>query len=547
MKKIFYYIIISVLVGIGIVSYWVYGKYFEDKQPNILEISVQQGSVDETIRARGFVSAKKEFDLEFPFSGTVDEIFVEAGDKVKSGDLLMQLDLTDINLELARFNAKLDQANASLEKLIRGPIDEDINILETKVISAKQALLDAEITLENASDKANIDLDNLYGDVFDIVNDAYTKADDAVNKQISDIFSESTVNNFKLTFNVKDQLLKNKVEQDRLAVKNNINYMRFQVKSFDNNDDKYKVLTEFESNLKIVREFLSDLSRAVDSSTGLNSTTSNNYKGLINTGRVNMNTAISSINNQIQLIDSQKVINQNNLFALEAKVNDFKSVLKLAENNLSLKKAGARSEDLEIARAKIVEINSQIAIIKQKIKKSSLYAPGDSVITKVWVEEGEIFRPGLTAVSLSTLGNKIEANISELEIGKIKEFNGNDVLIEFDAFPGRQIKGKIVFIDPKEQIIDNDKYYRIDVYMEPHDEELRSGMSADLVIKVSSKDDVLKIPEFAVDKKEGGAFVNLLKDGQVLEIKVELGIVDGEYVEVLSGLKKSDIIAVIAD
>ena len=90
MKKITYYLILIIVLGSLVISFWTYKRYFEKEKPNILNFTVEVGNINEVVRARGEVVAQKEFDLEFPFSGTIKNIFVKEGQKVKSSDALLK-------------------------------------------------------------------------------------------------------------------------------------------------------------------------------------------------------------------------------------------------------------------------------------------------------------------------------------------------------------------------------------------------------------------------------------------------------------------------
>ena len=148
---------------------------------------------------------------------------------------------------------------------------------------------------------------------------------------------------------------------------------------------------------------------------------------------------------------------------------------------------------------------------------------------------------------MGTSGFKIQTDISELEIVKIKEKEGNFVIAKLDAFSDTEIKGKVFSIEPKEIVKDGDKYYRVNISIEQNNLEIRSGMSADLSIFVSSKDNVLKIPELAVVKKEGKNFVNVLEGKEQKEVEIKTGISDGEFIEITEGLTEGQTVVVSAE
>lgn len=522
MRKISYYLIFIVIAGSALIAFWVYQKYFEEEGPAPLFFTVERGGIREVIKVRGQVVAQKDFDLEFSFSGIVEEVFVKEGQEVYQGKPLVKLETTDFELERAQLEALLAQKRANLDKLIAGPTGEDINVAEVKVANAETALEDA---------KKNF-IDRLY--------DAFTKADDAIRNKVDQFISSPRSSSPQLNLpSGSDAQLESDIEWQRLLLENKLSAWKLSVAALTTFSDFSSFLEEAKTNLDDVRGFLDKVSLLLSiTSAGatLSQTTLDGYRTDVSTARTNVNTAIV------------------NLTAAEEKLRTAESNLALAQKELSFKRAGTRSEDIEIAEAQVEETKSQIAATEEKIRKSTLYAPAAAKIVKVWFEEQELFRPGQAVISLSTSGHKIRADVSELEIGKIREVDSNDVLIKLDAFPGQEFKGRVVSVEPREIVKEGDKYYRVNVYLERHEEKVRSGMSADLDILISSKENILKIPELATYQKDGKKFVKVLEDKATVtrqvrykEVEIETGISDGEAIEIIKGLSEGQIIAVFAD
>ncbi len=515
MRKISYYLLLMVAMGGFLASFWVYQKYFKIAEPKILQFKVERGNLQEAVRVRGEVVAEKDFDLEFPFSGTVEKVFVSEGQQVNQGFPLIKLETIDFDLEVRRLNAVLGQRQANLTKLLTGATSEDIDISKTKVENAKTALTNAR---KNLLDK---------------LNDAYTKADDAVRNQTDQFFSNPRSANPSLNLISITGQLRTDLESERVSLELLLNAWKSLSDSLSAADDKLNLsIATFKSNLGRVGSFLDKAALAVNGLTpgsDLTQAIIDTYKSAVSTARTNINTAIS------------------NLSAAEEKLKIAESNLLLAQNELAFKEAGTRNEDIEIAKAQIDEVKSQIASLEEKIKKSTIYAPGQARVTKTWFEVGEVFRPGQTVISLSTFGHKIQADVSELEIGKIKDNDGNPVSIRLDAFPGQALMGKIISVEPREVIKEGDRYYKINVYMDPHGSEIRSGMNVDLIIDASSKENILKVPEFVVYGRDDKKFVKVLDGGIQLEKEIKTGISDGESVEIVSGLSEGQTVMVSAD
>jgi RND family efflux transporter MFP subunit len=422
--------------------------------------------------------------------------------------------------------------------------------------------------------KADIDLANIYGDVICTVSDAYTAADDAINKQVKDLFDKSSGSSYKLSFTTADSQAKSDVEWQRFRVDQELTQWKQeldQLSASSTYEDLDQALNQSEYYLTGIKNFLirvmDTLNLAVSTSLVTESDL-DTYRGNVSTARTNINTELTAINTLKQSIAGQKITNQNNISTAQAKVNDAQNTLASAEDELLLKQAGAVSEQIvaqeaQVGQAKadivaqeaqvgqfqsaIAVVQAQIDLVGEKIKKATLYAPIDSKVVKIFLEEQELSRPGTTAVTLSSLGYKIQADVSELDIGKIGNKTPQDVLIRLDAFPDQELKGKVVLIEPKEIIKEGDKYYRINIYFGAQDVPVRSGMSADLVISVSKKDNVLQIPEVAVYQKGGKKFVDILAGGKQEPREIKTGISDGEDIEVVSGLRQGEIVVVSAD
>jgi len=514
MKKLSNYLIIVVVIGGILVSFWAYQKYFKEEIPELLSFSVEKGSIQEVVRVRGEVVSQKDFDLGFPFSGIVESIFVREGQQVSRGKPLIKLETTSFELKINELKSILAQKQSNLNKLITGDTKENINIYKTKVEKTK---------IEEGDAKANL---------IDKLQDAYTKSDDAIRNKVDQFFSNPRGSNPQLDFIVTSGQLEIEVESTRILVESILSKWQTSLVPLSQVSDLIKFTTKAKNNLDIVKSFLDKTSLAVNSATSnfnLSQATIDGWKSGVASARTNINNAIT------------------NLTSANEKLKTAKSDVVLAKDELALKEAGARVEDIGIAEAQIEEINNKIAITREKIKKSTLYAPAVVKTVKIWFEKREFFSPGRIAITLETSEHKIQADISELEIGKIREVDGNEVLIQLDAFPELELKGKIISIEPREIIKDGDKYYRINVFMEQHGSKIRSGMNADLTILVSSKDNVLKIPELVIYQKDDKKFVTILEEGSQKEIEIETGISNGESIEVINGLSENQTVVVSAN
>jgi HlyD family secretion protein len=364
------------------------------------------------------------------------------------------------------------------------------------------------------------------------------------------------------------------VETGRLTAENALQDLKNQLTALNpmDNSGADQALGQAKLKLITIRSFLGDVLDAVNKAVGLDASYISIYKADISVARNNLNNAISAITAKQQDVSSVKLENdiavnaaKSSVEAAEAEYEISKKQIvqaqgdeKTARDRLNALKAGARKEDINLANAQISEINSQIDIVRENINKSTLYAPAAARVSKIWVEEKEFFRPGqiisqdyaadqVSVISLAAIGFKVQADVSELDIGKVSAADGNDVEITLDAFPDHKFTGKILSIDPQEVLKEGDRYFRINVSLEGEDLPVRTGMSADLFIITAEKQSVIQVPAYMVSEKDGKNMVNILENNKLRETEVQTGVSDGEFIEITSGLTPGQTIAITSE
>ncbi|MFC1801908.1 hypothetical protein ACFLY7_00500 [Patescibacteria group bacterium] len=502
MKKTSYYIIAIVGLGLLITFGWVYKKYFKSNNDELLTFKVERGDIKEVVKVRGEVVAQNEFDLGFPFSGIISSVFVDEGDVVGRFSSLVKLDTKEFSIEKDRLESVLAQNQASLDKLVSGLSLEDINIYETKVSNSEIALSDSKKDLINK------------------MNDAYTKSDDAIRNKVDQFFNNPSSSNpqVKFTTSYSEEAL---LERERVLIEDVLGKFQVFLSNLNSSSDLDSSLAVIVSYLEKIKDFLNTANLVLNNASAsavVSQAQIDSWETDVSMGRTNVSTVTI------------------NLTLAEEKFRTAKSNLNLANSELAQKKAGSREEDIAIAEAKVNETKNQIKAVEEKIRKSTVYSPMSAQVTKIWMDVGELYPANQVAVSLSSSGKKIQSDISELDIGKITVMKESNVLITFDAYPDIEFSGRVVSIEPKEIEREGDKYYRVNIVTDEQDSRIRSGMNSDLIIQTSVKEDVLKIPEFVVYKKDGVDFVTILNDEKEVEIEIQTGISDREFIEIIEGL-----------
>ncbi len=116
-------------------------------------VKVTRGSLVATVSASGNVSAPSSAALSFTSSGKVAQAPVKVGDQVKKGQLLMQLDTTDLNLAMQVAQANLASAQASYDSTQAN--------LQFSLETAQANLASAQASYDSAKAKDGTNLQQL--------------------------------------------------------------------------------------------------------------------------------------------------------------------------------------------------------------------------------------------------------------------------------------------------------------------------------------------------------------------------------------------------
>jgi HlyD family secretion protein len=163
------------------------------------------------------------------------------------------------------------------------------------------------------------------------------------------------------------------------------------------------------------------------------------------------------------------------------------------------------------------------------------------------VIESNNFNEGTTIAAIADVTNMIfEGKVDESEVGKIKE--GLPLEITVGAIDNKTFDAVLDFIAPKGNLESGAIQFEIRGTLKNLDSTfIRAGLSANASIILERADDVLALKESLIqfDGTTQKPFVEVENGNQNFERReVELGISDGIYVEIKSGISKDDKIKV---
>ncbi len=260
---------------------------------------------------------------------------------------------------------------------------------------------------------------------------------------------------------------------------------------------------------------------------------------------VNLNRAESRLKiARIQLADTKKscdrrrklfkkgIIAESELQQYEVAYDSAREELVAAETNLELVKEG-------IAKTMGTTTNT---LIRSTIDGMVLDVP---VEVGNFVIETNNFNAGTTIASVADMGKMIfEGQVDESEVGKIRL--GMDLILTVGAIEHETFDATLEYISPKGVEEKGAIQFEIKANVKLKKSHfLRAGYSANADIVLDKRDNVRAINESLLQFDGEKPFVEVTTGPQQFEKRyIQTGLSDGIYIEIISGLEKTDKIKV---
>ncbi len=147
------------------------------------------------------------------------------------------------------------------------------------------------------------------------------------------------------------------------------------------------------------------------------------------------------------------------------------------------------------------------------------------------------YQPGTELMQIARLQDLLfKGVVDEIDVGRLEERMKAKITV--GAIPDEEVYGIIDIIAPKARNKEGATVFDIEIIVtEKGNKPLRVGYSATADIIIDERNDVLVIPEGAVQFEEEKTYV-YLANGEKRD--VEIGLSDGLNIEVVTGLKEGD-------
>jgi HlyD family secretion protein len=158
-KRIFWIglVVVLALVGGGYIYYRTVYLPGQEPEEALMTAEVTRGDLIISVSGSGVLSPLAERELGFETEsgdemvGYVDELLVEVGDQVREGDVLAQLDTTDLALAVLEADIQLRQAQLDLADVTEAATEAELADARSALENAKLTLTVAQVNYETAT------------------------------------------------------------------------------------------------------------------------------------------------------------------------------------------------------------------------------------------------------------------------------------------------------------------------------------------------------------------------------------------------------------
>ncbi|PIT90109.1 hypothetical protein COU23_00340 [Candidatus Kuenenbacteria bacterium CG10_big_fil_rev_8_21_14_0_10_36_11] len=514
--------------------------------------AVEKGTLIASISGSGQVSASNQVDVKAKTSGEVMSVGAKAGQEIKSGAFLAQIDASDALKAVRDAATSLETAKLELEQVLE-PADE-LTLLqsESALIQAQKSKQDSEENLI----KAHEDGFNTVSSIFLELPNIMTGLNDILfsynySGTQSNIYYYS---NAITTYNIDTGSLyrddaNNKYEPARA--------------SYNKNFDDYKKTSRFSDETVIetlileTYETIKNIAEAVKSANNLirlyqDTLTIRNLKPqtLSDTHLTNLSSYTSKTNSYLtNLLSAKSTIETD-------KENIISAERTIKEKELSLAKTKAGSDDLTIRAKKILvqQKTDALRAANETLSDCSARAPFDGMVAETSVKKGDTISSGATIATLITKQKIAEISLNEVDAAKVKV--GQKSTLTFDAVPDLSLTGEVIEVDTLGTVSQGVVSYMVKISFDTEDERVKPGMSVSASIITATKQDVLMIPNSAIKSlgetnyvempnetiaadavgKNSGIALTTAPKQQIITVDMT----NDSYTEVSSGLSEGD-------
>lgn len=473
------------------------GRGGMNRTPTVEVIPAKGGEIETILETVGSLESPNKANIAPRTTGRIEFLQVREGDQVSAGQVLVRIDPSDIEGQVAQARSTVAEARARLAQaqLGQGPAQAGITG-QIEQQTAAVASARAEYNQVQRNNDAQISV--VESDVTD--NEAQVRSAEAQVKSAEAALTRDRANlaNAIARRNRVEQLYK----------------------------DGFSSLQAYE-----------DARTAVQVQEGVVAVTDSQ----LNAARQNVTSATAQLKaaqNQLAIAKRKGV---SDIAASKARLDQALANLKVAQANRA--QNPAYRENLEALRQSVKAAEAQLSSAQSRRAETELRAPISGIVTERNADIGSLASPGEPVLVVQSVDSVyIRTSLPLDAVNRVS--TGQTAKVKIDAYPGQSFTGRISNVnaaaDPESRQI------TALIRMENSGGKLKPGMFAHVTIVTGRVDAEIAVPREAITVTPRGATIAVIGDDMKAQVReVKLGVQSDTMAEILEGIKPGDKVVVL--
>jgi multidrug efflux pump subunit AcrA (membrane-fusion protein) len=473
--------------------------------------TVAKGDITVGVQTSGQLNSSRDGGLVVPGSfenGSVQyllvDIFKQEGDEVMQGDVVAKLDSKNLEAKIAEKKATLEQKMKQLADLTNVSVDNLGSIQPNKGITIS-APISGKITDLTIKEGKEVEVGAV---VAYIVDDSSFKVDF---KLYEYEYSKVKVGDLvKLNFPYFDG-----------AVDGKITYLNPN-KVLNTVKDGFAKGYVYQGTIEAVNPGL--VQKEMNVKVGLPTAGSPNVMYLGIDGVVS------------EFGKEEKIVNTVKSIATDVHVEDM-AMVEAGDKIITMASKDVQ-DDINSKLEEISSLRSELNLLQAQMGDLEIKAPMDGIVGGFWRQKGEMVNTGDWIGSVYNVTDMmIYTEVDDIDVIYIQQ--GAACKVTVDALPNDTFEGVVKGVNSMGKDMTGVTKFMVNISVKGSG-QLRPGMQANAQVSAGSATGVILVPVEALFDEDGQNMVEVLKDGAVKIVNVQVGLINNRYAEITEGVQEGD-------
>ncbi|MHC4197663.1 MAG: efflux RND transporter periplasmic adaptor subunit [Planctomycetota bacterium] len=278
---------------------------------------------------------------------------------------------------------------------------------------------------------------------------------------------------------------------------------------------------------------------------------------------------------EVQVKDTKRTFTRFDTLLKDGVVTQEDRDVTLTKYETAMAELDAEKAQYDLAVAELEQARAALETAELDLSHTDIFSPVDGTVLTREVDVGQTVSARMQTPILFTIAHDLKEmeahlDVNEADVGRIAL--GQPAAFYVNAYPNQKFDAEVVGIRSSPKVTQNVVTYDVIIGVDNNDLKLKPGMTANATIIVAEARDVVMIPNTALrfrppapvkgngnkDKRKPGNMTTrkenglgqgivyvLVKDGKVRAVRVETGVSDDSFTEMVKGdLKAGDLVAV---